>query len=436
MTDAFEPLLLALWNDMRDISILWQVAIIAASLATAGSLSYLLRPRLHAGDGSKLEIGLGGLRRLVFPLGTLTLVLVGRWSLAHFQPGVSLLSVAVPLLTALAIVRFVVYMLRLVFAPGSLLAVSERTIAWLVWLCFALYVLGLAPGILQFFDDISFKLGEHRISLLLIGQAIVWVIAALMLAMWASRLLEERLMAAHGMDMTLRVVLTKVLRAVLILLAVLIVLPVLGIDLTALSVFGGALGVGLGFGLQKIASNYISGFIILFDRSVTIGDLVRIEKHTGKLSRMTARYVVVRALDGTEAIIPNETVITSTVINQSYSDRKVAIMMPVQVGYASDLDLAMRLMLETAKRHPRVLGDPAPRVQINAFADNGIDLELAAWVDDPELGKTNLRSDIFYGIWQAFKAHGVEIPYPQREVRMRENPGASERRQDAPDKEK
>jgi small-conductance mechanosensitive channel len=422
VTDAFEPLLLTLWQDVRDVRILWQIAIVAVSLAVALWMSYRLQPRLRAGNGSKLNIGLGGLRRLAFPLVALTLVLAGRGSLLHFHASVSLLSIAVPLLTAMALIRFGVYMLRLVFTPGSLLAAFERTIAWLVWVGFAVHVLGIAPGILQFFDDVSFKLGEHRISLLLVGQAMVWVIAALMLAMWASRLVEERLMSTHAMDMTLRVVMTKVLRALFTLLAVLIVLPVLGIDLTALSVFGGALGVGLGFGLQKIASNYISGFIILFDRSVTIGDLVTIEKHTGKLSKMTARYVVVRALDGTEAIIPNETVITSIVVNQSYSDRKVAVTMPVQVSYASDLDLAMRLMLEAATRNPRVIGDPAPRVQINAFADNGIDLELAAWIEDPEHGKPNLRSDIFYGIWQAFKAHGIEIPYPQREVRLRESP--------------
>jgi small-conductance mechanosensitive channel len=202
------------------------------------------------------------------------------------------------------------------------------------------------------------------------------------------------------------------------LVAVLIVLPLVGIDLTALSVFGGALGVGLGFGLQKIASNYISGFIILLDRSVTIGDLVTIEKHTGRLSKMTARYVVVRALDGTEAIIPNETVITSAVINQSYTDRKVAIAMSVQISYESDLELAMQILGEVAKRHPRVLPEPVPAVLIKAFADNGIDLELAAWVEDPEQGKTNLRSEIYYGIWQEFKARGVVIPYPQREVRL------------------
>ena len=426
MTDAFEPLLLALWKDLRDVGILWQLAVIGASLALAGWLAYLLRPRMHAGAGSKLEIGLGGLRRLAFPLVALSLVLIGRSSLAHFQSGVSLLSLAVPLLTAMAIIRFVVYVLRLVFAPGSLLATFERAIAWLVWLCFALYVAGLAPDIIEFFDGISFKFGTHRVSLLLIGQAVVLVLVAVLLALWTGRLLEEQLMAAQGVDMTLRVMLSKLLRALMVLLAVLIVLPAVGIDLTALSVFGGALGVGLGFGLQKIASNYISGFIILLDRSVTIGDLVSIEKHTGKLTRMTARYVVVRALDGTEAIIPNETVITSTVINQSYSDRKVAVAMPVQVSYACDLELAMRLMLETAQRHSRVLADPAPRVQIRGFADNGIDLELSAWVDDPEQGKANLRSDIFLGIWREFKAHGIEIPYPQREVRLLANPAAQE----------
>ena len=423
MTDAFEPLLLALWKDLRTASILWQAGIVCASLAAAGLLSYQLRPRMHAGDGSRLEIGLGGMRRVIFPLGALALVLIGRWALAHYFVGVSLLSVAVSLLTAMAIIRFVVYLQRLAFAPGNLLATFERSIAWLVWLGFAVYVLGLAPDILGFFDGIAFTVGEHRVSLLLIGQAVMWVLAALLIALWAGRLLEARLMAAHGIDVTLRVMLTKLLRAVMLLVAVLVVLPIIGIDLTALSVFGGALGVGIGFGLQKIASNYISGYIILLDRSVTIGDLVTIEKHTGRLTKMTARYVVVRALDGTEAIIPNETVITSTVINQSYSDRKVAVTMPVQVSYASDLDLAMRLMVGIAQRHPRVLREPAPEVLVKGFADNGVELELAAWVEDPEQGKSKLRSEIFLSIWQEFKAHGIEIPYPQREVRVLAGPG-------------
>ena len=418
MTDAFEPLLLALWKDLQNANILWQAGIICASLALAALCSYQLRPRMHAGDGSKLEIGLGGLRRVVFPLGALAFVLIGRWALAHYFVGVSVLTVAVSLLTALAIIRIVVYLQRLAFPPGNLLASFERTITWLVWLGFAVYVLGLAPEILGFFDNIAFTVGEHRVSLLLIGQAVLWVLAAILIALWAGRVVEKRLMAAHGIDVTLRVMLTKLLRAVMLLVAVLVVLPVIGIDLTALSVFGGALGVGIGFGLQKIASNYISGYIILLDRSVTIGDLVTIEKHTGRLSKMTARYVVVRALDGTEAIIPNETVITSTVINQSYSDRKVAVTMPVQISYASDLELAMSVMIEVARQNPRVLLEPVPTVIVKGFADNGIELELAAWVEDPEQGKPKLRSDIFLAIWQEFKVRGIEIPYPQREVRV------------------
>jgi small-conductance mechanosensitive channel len=232
-------------------------------------------------------------------------------------------------------------------------------------------------------------------------------------------------MAAQRMEITLRVMLAKLLRPVLVLLALFLVLPAVGIDLTALSVFGGALGVGIGFGLQKIASNYISGFIILLDHSVKIGDIVSIEKHTGKLSKMTARYVVVRGGDGTEAIIPNETVITSTVINHSYSDTRVCVTIPVQISYNSDLDTATRLLLEAARAHARTLAAPEPRVMITAFSDNGISLELGLWINDPELGAAAIRSDIYHAVWRAFRAEGIEIPYPQREVRLLGNPPAA-----------
>jgi small-conductance mechanosensitive channel len=211
----------------------------------------------------------------------------------------------------------------------------------------------------------------------------------------------------------------KLARAALVLVAVLIVLPAVGIDLTALSVFGGALGVGIGLGLQKIASNYVSGFIILLDRSVTLGDTVTIDARTGRLSKMAARYVVVRALDGTEAIIPNETVITSTVINHSYTDKQVLVPIAVQISYRSDLDAATCILTNAALGHPRVLKSPVPKVLIKAFADNGISLELNVWIEDPEEGRANLCSDIYFTVWREFQAQGIEIPYPQREVRMR-----------------
>ena len=422
--NPIEPLLLSLWEDLHDVRVLWQAGAIALSVVTAVGLSYVLLPRMRTADPSRWEVGLGGLRRLMFPLIALALLLIARWVLAHYQ-SVSVLNIALPLLTAMAIIRVVAYALRLVLAPGSVLSVFERTIGWLVWIGVALDVFGMTSDIIDYFDSVSFHFGKQRISLLLIGQAVLWVVAAMLLALWIGRVLEERLMAAHGLDMTLRVMLTKVMRALLVLFAILVALPAVGVDLTALSVFGGAIGVGIGFGLQKIASNYISGFIILLDRSVRIGDLVTIEKHTGQLSKMTARYVVVRGLDGTEAIIPNETLITSTVINQTYTDSSVYVPLPVQISYQSDLDLAVRLLLDVAKRHARAKPEPAPQVLIKSFADNGIELELGVWVADPEEGKTNLRSDLYYGIWQEFKTHGIEIPYPQREVRLLAAAGAA-----------
>ena len=212
--------------------------------------------------------------------------------------------------------------------------------------------------------------------------------------------------------------------ALLAVLALLIALPAVGIDLTVLSVFGGALGVGLGFGLQKIASNYVSGFIILMDRSVSLGDVVAVDRHSGEIVKMAARYVVVRGLDGTETLIPNETLVTSPVVNFSYSDRRVRVAVQAQISYGSDLDAATRIMDEAAMRHPRVLHDPAPATVVTRLADSGIDLELGAWISDPQSGQGGLRSDLLRDILRDFRAGGIEIPYPQREVRVFKDTGA------------
>jgi small-conductance mechanosensitive channel len=202
-----------------------------------------------------------------------------------------------------------------------------------------------------------------------------------------------------------------------------VTLPAVGIDVTVLSVFGGALGVGIGLGLQKIAANYISGFLILLDRSISPGALVTIEGRYGQITKLAARYVVVKGMDGTESIIPNETVITSVVINHSYSDRRVRVDVPIQVSYASDVDRALQLMLEAARGHSRVLREPAPAALLKSFADSGIDLELYVWVPDPEAGTGNLRSDLLRALWVSFKANDVSIPFPQREVRIVGNVG-------------
>jgi small-conductance mechanosensitive channel len=414
MNDVETPLF-TLWDDLHEVHFLWQVGVLALSLGLAWWASRALPA--WKGPLPQWQVSAGSLKRIRFPVIALILVLIGRTILRNYY-SVSLLTLAIPLLAALAISRVIVYMLRLSFPAGGVLSASERLIAWLIWLGVALHITGLAPELLDFLDNIILPLGRQHISLLMVIQGVLSVCVALLVALWLSRLIEDRVMRAPSMEMNLRVMLTKVLRPLLVLVGLLIALPAVGINLTALSVFGGALGVGIGFGLQKIASNYISGFIILLDRSVSIGDLVTIDGHTGQIRNMNARYIVVRKLDGTEVLIPNEFVITSTVVNQSYSDKNVNLTLPVQISYGSDLDVAMRLMGEAARAQSRVLIDPAPAVTITAFADNGIHLELGFWVADPERGTGSLCSAIYYDVWKKFRAQGIEIPYPQREIRV------------------
>lgn len=409
-------LLLDLWADLHNVKVLWQAVVIFISVFVAWLFGRLIQPRLAVAHG-KRAFGLEMLGELLFPLTALALVLVGRAILQQWQ-SVYILNVVVPLAASFAIIRFAVLMLRQVFAPSGWRDTLTRGIGWAVWIGFALHVTGLAPDLLKFLDDLGFAVGKQRISLLLIMQGALSVLLILLIALWLGRFIEVRLMGAASFDINLRVMFSKLAQALLVVAAVLIALPAVGMDLTVLSVFGGMLGVGIGFGLQKIASNYVSGFIILMDRSVGIGNFITVDKFTGQLTKMTSRYVVLRGLTGVEAIIPNETIITSTVINHSYTDRRVCVPLAVQVSYRSDLDAAIEIMEHTAQRHARVLREPAPKVLIKQFGENGIDLELGVWIEDPEEGTGNLVSDLYHEIWREFKQRGVEIPYPQREVRV------------------
>lgn len=403
-------------SDLEQTAILWQLAVLAFSLALAWSFSHLLRGRIPKSEGA-LKVGLGGVSRVAFPLTALLLVVIGKTVLKNWH-SVNLLNITVSLLIALALVRLAVYILRHVFAPSGWLHSSERFIAMAIWFGLALHLTGFLPEILNAMDDLSFHVGRQKISLLMILSGILSVIVTLLVAMWLGSALENRIMVTEKLNMNLRVVLAKLIRAALIVFGVLIALPIAGIDITVLSVFGGALGVGIGFGLQKIASNYVSGFIILLDRSIHPGDVLTVDNRFGTVSQLTTRYLVLRSSDGTEAIIPNDTLITSTVINHSYSDRQMRLFIPVQVGYQSDLDQAMNIMRQAAENHPRVLKDPEPKTFLKAFGDNGIELELAVWIIDPEEGQLNLRSELNLEIWRRFRAAGIEIPFPQRDVRI------------------
>ena len=416
MSSATRNLLIDFLSDLEQTAILWQIAVLAFSLVLAWGIDRLLLGRLAKSKGVS-KVGLGGASRVAFPLMALLLVLSGKGVLKIWY-SVNLLNIVVSLLLALMLIRLVVYILRQVFAPSIWFQSYERFIALTIWAGFALYLTGFLPEIFDAMDDLSFYIGKHRISLLLILSGILSILVTMLAAMWLGRVLEHKVMATGNLDMNSRVVLSKLIRACLVVLGIMIALPLAGIDITVLSVFGGALGVGIGFGLQKIASNYVSGFIILLDRSIHPGDLLTVDGRFGKVSLLTTRYLVLQNNDGTEAIIPNEILISTTVINHSYSNRQIRLGIPLQISYQSDLHRAMEIMKQAAVSQSRVLADPETKVYLKAFGDNGINLEMGIWINDPEEGQLNLCSDINMEIWRKFQEAGIEIPYPQRDIRI------------------
>ena len=415
--NQFGRLLADLWADLQEPAILWQAGTLALCLLAAWWLGRLLQWRAPESSTEALKRGAAAFRRVVFPLVAMLLLVAGRAALGHWH-NTNLLSVAIPLFAALAGIRFAVYLLRLGFSHAGWLDAFERSIATLVWLALALHLTGLLPEIVRWLSDVQLSVGRHGFSLWILLNAAFWVAMTILLALWAGAALEARLMRTEGLHSSLRVVFARLARAAMLVAAVLVALPLLGVDLTVLSVFGGALGVGLGLGLQKIASNYLSGFIILLDRSIRLGDMITADGHYGEVTRITTRYAVVRSLTGVEAIIPNDTLVTTTVLNHSYSDRRVRLALRVQVGYRTDMAEVLGIMADIARANPRVVREPEPAAQVLQLAESGVELELGFWIDDPERGSQNVRSEISVALLAAFKARGIEIPYPQREVRL------------------
>jgi small-conductance mechanosensitive channel len=297
-----------------------------------------------------------------------------------------------------------------------------------------LHFTGVLPGLWQELDAMEIPVGAKHISVFELLKGAVVVILTIAATLWLSGLLEQRLQRATRIDSSVRVVASKFLRAALLVLGVLIALQAVGIDLTLLAVFGGALGVGIGLGLQKIASNYIAGFTILLDRSIRLGDMITVDNRFGVVSRLTARYVVVRSLDGIEAIVPNETLVTTTVLNHSYTSREIRVGIPVQISYDSDVERALALMEQAARAQPRVLKVPnAPFAAVLRLGESGIDLELGVWINDPENGQGNLRSALYLAILKDFRANGIQIPYARRDVSIVGGIGALTRSAGSPD---
>jgi small-conductance mechanosensitive channel len=414
-----------LTNDIRDPSLLWQLAAIIGSVILGFALARLLKKRFGRDDtqGGMMRFGVESFGRVVAPLAVVGLLALSRVVLVKYHFHVNLIKVALPIFGALAVIRFTFYVLRRVFARSAATAsptmiAFEKIFQLLVWLAFVLYITGLWFDVYEYLEGTILPLGKYKVSVADILQATLSVVVLLMLALWAGAAMEEWLMKVQGMHTNLRVVVARTARAVLILVAVLMSLSLVGIDLTVLSVFGGALGVGLGLGLQKIASNYVSGFVILLDRSLTIGDMITVDKYSGIVTRINTRYTVLQGLDGMESIVPNEMLVSGAVQNSSLSSSMVNISTKVSVAYDTDVDTVIHLLEEAALTVERVLKDRRPSGTLLNFGADGLDLQLSFWINDPQNGRGGVTSDVNRAIWRALKDNNISVPFPQREMRI------------------
>ena len=413
-------LLIELWRDVQQPAIIWQVGVLALCLFVAWLITRQVKAvlrRRRAADPTVADASEEGLRRVVFPLTALGLVVLARAVLANWHH-TKLLKLAVPLLLAMAVIRLTVHALKRSFPQAGWLASFERAFAFGAWGVVALHLSGVLPTVIDGLEQVAFSIGKAKVNLWMLLQGALTVFVTVLVALWVAGIIESRLMRTEGLDGNLKLVFTRLSRGLLVVLAVAIGLPLVGIDLTALSVFGGALGVGLGFGMQKIAANYVSGFILLLDRSIRMGNLISVGNERGIVSQITTRYTVLKGMTGIESIVPNETLVGSIVQNETFTDPKVRVSVPIQVSYATDLEKAMAIMVEAAQAQPRVMSDPAPGAFLEAFADSGINLQLGFWIRDPAEGTLGIRSAINMQIWRRFKEEGIEIPFPQREVRV------------------
>ncbi|MFD0667537.1 mechanosensitive ion channel family protein [Ramlibacter sp. MAHUQ-53] len=412
--DVFERLL----SGLAHAGLGWEAAALAASLVAAFGLCWLAGRR-HAGES--VWFGRAIVDGLLFPLLALALVYSAEVALARHQP-VPLLRIAVPVLMSLAGIRFLARVLTVVFPASGAARLVERLFSWLAWIAAVLWILGLLPVVTEEMDAIRFTFGKTKVSLLNLVEGVLSSGAVLVLALWISATLERRVLRQTVSDLSLRKVAANALRALLLLVGLLFALSAVGVDLTALSVLGGALGVGLGFGLQKLAANYVSGFVILFERSLRIGDTVRVDSFEGEVVDIKTRYTLIRASNGRESVVPNEKLITERIENLSLADPLILLSCDVAVGYDSDVDRVQRILVEAAAGVPRVLADPGPVARLARFGADGLEFSLLFWIADPGNGQLNVRSDVNLRILRGLREAGIEIPYPQRVVHHREAP--------------
>lgn len=404
-------------------SALLELLLLLACLGLAWAISAWLRPRQASSDappgtpGFSIWFGRRAFDGALFPLLALALALLVRMLMRGPLLGqlpVAVFQVAVPVLASLALIRLAVRVLRAGFPNSAVVRTVERTLSWGVWIVAVLWITGLLPVVLAEMQAVSWTIGGAPVSLRSLVEGALSAVAVLLLMLWLSATIEARLLRASSVNLSVRKIAANATRAALLLVGLLVALSAAGIPLGALGVMGGALGVGIGLGLQRLAANYVSGFVILAERSLRIGDMVRVDNFEGRISDISTRYTLIRALNGRESLVPNELLITERVENLTYADSNLVLSTTVQVAYGTDVEALIPQLVAAVAAVPRVLADPAPSVRLASFADSGLELVIAFWIGDPHNGQANAVGEVNLTILRLFNAQGIEIPFPQR----------------------
>ena len=420
MTNFFHKL----WHNTQGFlsqpNFLLELGIIAVLTGCGWWLNHILQRRLIDDGSSHLRhVAIRSSQRIFFPFFMALFLWLAAEVMLNFDFKASVLQLLQPFALALGVIRLLVYMLRKAFLSSQLLKTLEPLISTVIWLVLVLHLVGWLPATRALIDQAALTIGSTRISLLMVLELVMLVTAAFTISLWLAEVINQKVKKSRSISPSMQVGLVKFSKFFLVTVAFLVALNAAGISMSSLAVFGGALGVGLGLGLQRIASNFISGFILVLDRSVKPGDLITVGENFGRVEQLNSRYVVLRNRQGVDSLIPNEHLIINEVTNWSYADPNVRLDIDVQVSYNDDPEQAMALMLECAYASPRVLKEPEPTIRLLTFAENGIHLQLRVWIGDLENGRGAVKSDINRAIWHSFKKNGISFPYPQRDLHLK-----------------
>jgi small-conductance mechanosensitive channel len=430
--EAIDSILFDTWRELQSRQLLVQLGIIVGCFLLAWLVTLLLRKSLHAKARRYVDINpernrkilktrFEDLHRMLLPLVAWVFLSVAYHVMMNTHQPAHVIRILAILTIASVLIDLGLYTLRRVFKPSPGMLLIERWFGIVAWIIVALKVTGFFPAVVAALSgpEATFTFGKNfELSAWQVLSAVVWIAITLIAALGLGSLLESRLMRSDSLDPSIRIVLARLGNAVLVVVAILVAMRLVDIDITVLSVFGGALGVGLGLGLQRIASNYVSGFIILLDRSLRIGDVITVDKYNGSVTQIRTRCTVVRTPSGVEALVPNELLLNQAVQNFSNGDTNGSAATSIRVAYDTDIDEAIRIMLAAAGAQSRILADPASVATLKEFGTDGILLELTFWVADPGNGTDVLRSDVNRAIWAAFKKAAIEVPFPRRDVTL------------------